>query len=199
MEVYMLFKVLNKVADKLNKENITWGIGASVMLHHYGLVAMPNDIDILVDIKDIEKVDGILKEMGEKKPLNPIKTYSTKYFYEYEVQGVDIDVMAGFIINHEAGKYEYTFHKDSLVFEKTNYNSHDLSGEHTIENIILPFTTLEDWYVLYQLIPGRENKVQLIEDYLKEKGTCRVDILKMAVNQQLPHKVEKRIEKLMIL
>lgn len=190
----MLFKVLNMVADKLNKENITWGIGASVMLHHYGLVSMPNDIDILVDIKDIENVDSILKEIGEKKPLNPMKIYSTKYFYEYEVQGVDIDVMAGFIINHEGGSYEYTFHKDSLVFAKVNGLVNDPSGEHSLNNIILPFTTLEDWYILYQLIPGRENKVQLIEDYLKAKGTCRVDILKRALNQQLPYKVEKRIK-----
>lgn len=190
----MLFKVLNMVADKLNKENITWGIGASVMLHHYGLVSMPNDIDILVDIKDIENVDSILKEMGEKKPLNPIKTYSTKYFYEYEVQGVDIDVMAGFIINHEGGSYEYTFHKDSLVFAKVNGLVNDPSVEFNLDNITLPYTTLEDWYVLYQLIPGRENKVQLIEDYLKAKGTCKVNILKRALKHQLPYKVEKRIK-----
>jgi len=187
------------VADKLNKENITWGIGASVMLHHYGLVSMPNDIDILVDIKDIENVDSILKEMGEKKPLNPIKTYSTKYFYEYEVQGVDIDVMAGFIINHEGGSYEYTFHKDSLVFAKVNGLVNDPSVEFNLDNITLPYTTLEDWYVLYQLIPGRENKVQLIEDYLKAKGTCKVNILKRALKHQLPYKVEKRIKEFMML
>lgn len=191
----MLFKVLSMVADKLNKGNITWGIGASVMLHHYGLVAMPNDIDILVDIKDIEKVDSILKEMGEKKPLNPLKMYSTKYFYEYDIQGVDIDVMAGFIINHEEGSYEYTFHKDSLVFEKVNNSS----AEDSIDNITLPYTTLEDWYILYQLIPGRENKVQLIEDYLKAKGTHKLEILKRALKQQLPYKVEKRIKEFMKL
>ncbi len=195
----MLFKVLSMVADKLNKENITWGIGASVMLHQYGLVSMPNDIDILVEIKDIEKVDGILKEMGEKKPLNPIKTYSTKYFYEYELQGVDIDVMAGLTINHEEGRYEYAFHKDSLVFAKGNDISNDPSGEFNLDYITLPFTTLEDWYVIYQLIPGRENKVQLIEDYLKAKGTCRVDILKRTLNQPLPYKVEKRIKAFMML
>ncbi len=210
----MLFEVLNILADKLNKENVTWGIGASVMLHHYGLVAMPNDIDILVEEKDIEKVDSIIKEMGEKKPLNPMKTYSTKYFYEYEVQGVDIDVMAGFIINHEEGNYEYTFHKDSLIFERLNHTNNDPSGEHSLDNITLPFTTLEDWYVLYQLIPGREKKVQLIEDYLKERvsnkmnikeivsnNVCikeiyaiNVNILKRSLNQKLPYMVEKRIK-----
>lgn len=195
----MLFKVLSMVADKLNKENITWGIGASVMLHHYGLVSMPNDIDILIDIKDIENVDSILKEVGEKKPLNPMKIYSTKYFYEYEVQGVDIDVMAGFIINHEKGSYEYTFYKDSLDFAKGNDLGNDPSGEFNLDYITLPFTTLEDWYVIYQLIPGRENKVLLIEDYLKAKGTCRVDILKRTLNQPLPYKVEKRIKAFMML
>lgn len=41
-------------------------MGASLLLNHYGLVDKPNDIDILVDLKDIEKADEVLKSLGQK-------------------------------------------------------------------------------------------------------------------------------------
>jgi hypothetical protein len=40
-----------------------WGVGASILLNYYGLIDKPNDIDILVDLKDIEKADIILNLM----------------------------------------------------------------------------------------------------------------------------------------
>ena len=52
-----VFDTLSYIGERLNEERIMWGVGASILLNHYGLVDKPNDIDILVDLKDIEKTD----------------------------------------------------------------------------------------------------------------------------------------------
>lgn len=96
-----MFNILSYIGEKLNNSNIVWGVGASILLNQFGLIEKPNDIDIFVDIKDIERVDEILKSIGEKKKWEKSSTYSTKYFYEYTVDGIDVDVMAGFAVNHK--------------------------------------------------------------------------------------------------
>ncbi len=105
----MIFKTLSYIGENLNDNGVVWGVGASILLNSYGLADHPNDIDILVDTNDIERVDKILKSIGEKKERKESKTYSTKYFYEYVVNGIDIDVMAGLNINYNGGVFKYTF------------------------------------------------------------------------------------------
>lgn len=61
-----MFNTLSYIGKKLNDEGIVWGVGASILLNHYGLVDKPNDIDILVDLNDIEKADKILKSIEKK-------------------------------------------------------------------------------------------------------------------------------------
>ena len=75
----MIFDTLSYIGKELNSQGILWGIGASIVLYSYGLVDNPNDIDILVDIKDIQKADMILKNLGVKKSTENIDTYSTRY------------------------------------------------------------------------------------------------------------------------
>ena len=78
-----MFDTLSYIGKKLNEEKIVWGVGASILLNHHRLIDKPNDIDILVDLKDIEKADKTLKSIGEKKVWEKTDTYSTQYFYEY--------------------------------------------------------------------------------------------------------------------
>nr|WP_307906171.1 nucleotidyltransferase [Clostridium botulinum] len=63
----MIFKVLSYIGKKLNDNGITWGVGASILLNQFGFIEKPNDIDIFISIKDIERADEVLKSMGEKK------------------------------------------------------------------------------------------------------------------------------------
>ncbi|CEO05633.1 Uncharacterised protein [[Clostridium] sordellii] len=58
-----MFNTLSYIGDKLNKANILWGVGASILLNQFGMVDTPNDIDIFIDIKDIHKADKILKKL----------------------------------------------------------------------------------------------------------------------------------------
>lgn len=177
-----MINTLCYIGEKLNNSDILWGVGGSILLNQFGLIEKPNDIDIFVDIKDIEKSDVILKSIGEKKKQEKDNTYSTKYFYEYIVNGIDIDVMAGFSVNHKSGAFQYIFDHDSISEIKL------------INGIAIPFTSLEDWYVIYQLIPNREFKVNMIQEYLLSNKINKPFLLERALKGNLPIEVKKKIE-----
>ncbi len=180
-----MLMILKEIARRFNNENITWGVGASLMLTFYGLNEGANDIDISVTMTDIDRANSILSDMGQKKERINNSDYSTKYFYEYEINGIDIDVMGGLRINHDEGNYNFEFDQSSVTKYKI------------IDDIKIPLVSLEDWYVLYQLIPNREKKVKTIEDYLKTEGIKNPTLLKNALEKELPIIVKKRIEKIL--
>jgi hypothetical protein len=180
-----MFDTLSNIGEKLNEGSVLWGVGASILLNHYGLIDKPNDIDILVDLKDVEKADIILKSIGEKKVWEKADTYSTKHFYEYVINGVDVDVMAGLNINHNQGVYSYIFDDKSII------QTTKLNGIH------IPLTSLEDWYVIYQLIPNREIKVGIIENYLLLNGINSPNLLERALRGNLPNEVRDNINRLL--
>ena len=182
-----MFETLTYIGEKFNHSNIVWAVGASLMLNQFGLIKDPNDIDILVAIEDINKADDILKNIGEKKEPKKVSTYSTKYFYKYLVNKINIDVMAGFAINHTKGLYGYVFDNDSISTIKR------------INKVDIPFTSLEDWYVIYQLIPNRESKVDLIEKYLLANGIKNPELLKRALRGNLTLEVRGKVEKMLSL
>ncbi|MGH4123291.1 MAG: hypothetical protein ACREV6_10240 [Clostridium sp.] len=178
----MIFETLGYIGEKLNEKGVVWAVGASILLHNYGLIENPNDIDILVDLKDIERVDKILKSVGEKKIREKSDLYSTKYFYEYVVHGFDIDVMAGLSINYNSGTFEYIFDHTSISdFEKIN-------------GVNIPLSSLEDWYILYQLITNREVKVKMIEDYLLLNGVKNPTLFERSLRGNLPSEVRDKIQ-----
>lgn len=182
----MLSNTLSLIGDKLNENNITWAVGASILLNQFNLTDKPNDIDILVSVEDIDKVDSILKSMGRKKSFENTNTYSTKYFNEYVINSIDVDIMAGLAINHCAGVFNYMFDESSIT------------DTHLINGITIPFTSLEDWYVLYQLIPNREYKVKLIEDFILSHGLKHRYLLQRNLDGSLPKPVKNRIEWLLL-
>lgn len=181
----MIFEALSYIGEKLNDDGVVWAVGASIVLHHYGLIDNPSDIDILVDLNDIDKVDKILKSIGENKIKEKSDTYSTKYFYEYVVHGVDIDVMAGLAINYNNGIFEYIFDHTSISEFKE------------INGVNIPLTSLEDWYTIYQLIPSRKIKVKMIENYLLSNGIKKPDLLERALIGGLPEEVRDKIQSIL--
>ena len=147
--------VLKKIAKLLDDQNITWAVGASIMLNYYGIVQGPRDIDILIDLKDINKLDNILSDLGEKQERFPNEIYKTRYFYEYIIDGIEIDVMAGLCICFGGKDYSFDFTKDSI-------------GDFMeIDNIKIPLAKLNDWYSIYKLLPNREEKITLIKKYME--------------------------------
>jgi hypothetical protein len=180
-----VYTTLKLIAQKLNAENIVWGVGASVLLSFYQLIDAPRDIDLLVALEDIEKADAILSSLGQKNLWEKSAAYSTRFFYEYTINGVDIDVMSGLKIHVQEYVYEHSFERQSITDHKT------------IDEIDIPLTSLEDWFVLYQLIPKREAKVAMIEDYLQKNGVKNRFILEKALMAELPEVIRERIIKLL--
>ncbi len=180
-----MFNTLSYIGEKLNDSNILWGVGASLLLNKFGLIDKPNDIDIFVDVKDINKTDEILKSLGEKKQWEKAAAYSTKRFFEYVINGFDVDVIAGLRINHNSGTFNFTFDNNSI------------SEFCKINRVLIPCTSLEDWYVIYQLIPNREEKVKIIESYILSKGIKKPELLRRALVGNLPIEVRERIKNLL--
>ena len=105
--------------------------------------------------------------------------------------------------------------KKEILLENLNYVSHAISTKNVIpvlagikfdltdeglylvasdNEIDIPFTSLEDWYIIYQLIPNREFKVNLIEKYLTLNGIENPDLFKRALRGNLPLEIRSKIE-----
>lgn len=180
-----MFNTLSYIGKRLNEADITWAVGGSILLNKFGFIDKPKDIDIFISIDDIEKADEILKSIGEKKEWKNDSTYSTKYFYEYIVNEVDVDVMSGLAMNHSNGTFRYIFDKNSI------------SDFKIINGVNIPFTSLEDWYVIYQLIPNREVKVEMIEKYILLKGIRQSFLLERSLQGSLPTSVRRKVQEIL--
>lgn len=176
-----MYNVLSQIGKAFNENNVLWGVGASVLLHQHGLVEQPNDIDLLVAEKDIKKADELLSALGSKKAYENTGDYATEYFLEYHIQGVDIDVMCNLGIVHDEGVFHY-------VFDDQSIDQHVL-----INGVKIPFCTMEDWYVIYQLLRNRMSKVQMVEAFLKENGVKHPYLLERALKGQLTERVYNKI------
>lgn len=180
-------QALVKIAKILNSEDIVWAVGASMLLRQYAL-ADPADIDIVVALEDAGRVDSLLSSLGTvKNQKEKSDIYLTDFFHEYIIDSVEIDVMAGFKIKlPDSSVFEYKFDKESIphIFD--------------IDGVGVPFMSLEDWYVLYQLMPNREYKANLLQDHFNIIGVDYPYLLeRFLVDTSLPMGVKKRIEEIL--
>lgn len=146
-------ELLSQIAKELNDRNVTWAIGASMLLYFKGIITEFHDIDIMVSEEDFELVQDVLNTFGKQQAPNPNSKYKTKYFGEFVVDDIDIDVIAGFIIVD--GDREHYF---PLVHE-------DIADFTEISGVKVPLQSLEEWRSYYQLM-GRVEKVKLIDAWL---------------------------------
>ena len=180
-EAMPMDRTLCRVAGALNGSGVLWGVGGSRLLREYGLIELPNDIDILVNLANAEAAAAVLGAMGEALPCGQNPTYATRFFRRYIVDGIGVDLMAGFAIRHADGQYDYVFDGASVPVRRE------------VEGIQVPFAALEDWFVAYQLIPGKEAKADRIGEYLSQRGVARPRLLERALQGCLPDAARERI------
>ena len=145
--------VLSKIAKKLNENNITWAIGASMLLYFKDITNKFNDIDIVVAEDDVESLNEIVLTFGDILPPNPNLKYRTRHFLEFKVDGVDIDVMAGFIIVKKNQEYYFPLQHG------------DINDYTEINGVKIPLQSISEWRKYYELM-GRTEKVEMIDSKL---------------------------------
>lgn len=180
-----MLKTLSLVAEKLYDHAILWGVGGSLLLSFYKVIDKPNDIDILVAEKNADRLNEIISSISEPKEVLRTDPFRTVHFSTYRMNDIDIDVMGGFAIQHKEGVYKLSLKQESIVTHKK------------INGVNIPLCSLEDWYILYWLIPNKQDKVLLIEQYLKDNGVSYPHLLMEALNKPLPLEVKERIERLL--
>lgn len=177
--------VVTSLAKILNKENITWGIGGSYLLKEYGIVDEVHDLDIIIAEDDVIKTIEILNSIAERKTIPVKNEYRTKHFHVYVYRGVSIDVMSTFRIEHTEGVYEFLLDDQSIVLMQQR------------QGVIIPFTSLEDWLIAYKLMNGREEKVELIENYFRLEGLNHKELLERTIDQELPEVIKAYIRSIL--
>lgn len=178
---------LKKIAIELNKNNIRWALGGSFVLAHYHLVDVVNDIDILIAETDAQKAESIFSTFAVKGHATRKEPFATKQFHKYKYLNTSIDVMGGFQIYHEKGLYALDFDVSSIT------------NELYIDDIQVPISSLEDWYILYALIPGKQYKADLIESHWRANGIQHPSLLKRAMIKSLPGHLKMKLESINML
>lgn len=145
--------VLSNIARKLNQRNLTWAIGGSLLLYFKGITNEFHDIDIMVAEEDVEVLKEIMLTFGQLLPPNPKVEYKTKHFLEFNVEGVEIDVMAGFTIVNRENEYYFPLRAGS-VNDFTEVNG-----------VSIPLQSIAEWRKYYELM-GRTEKVKMIDQSL---------------------------------
>ena len=175
---------LVRVARRLNEEDITWALGASMLLYYKGLVPRANDIDIVIALEHVELADKVLHKLGRKQASNQHEDYATRYFAEFFIDDVDLDVMAGFRIITGDNVVEYV--PDPGTFETM-----------TLEGTSIYMCPLEDWYALYLLMPHRQERVAALKEYFLKKGANETH-LKAWADRDIPLAISNEISKLLV-
>ncbi|MDD3573142.1 MAG: hypothetical protein PHP07_09390 [Eubacteriales bacterium] len=142
--------VLSHIAGALNRQNIVWAVGGSLLLYLKGIAADFADIDVMVAEADAQTAKGILMSLGDIRPAHENAKYKTRCFWQFHVSGVDLDVMAGFAIMNEGQEYYFPLIKESVV---------DCA---VVNEVRIPLQSLKEWRQYYGLM-GRDEKVKLID------------------------------------
>lgn len=62
--------VLSKVAKSFNEADITWAVGASLLLYFQGGTEDFHDIDIVVSEEDALRMRSVLLKLGQEQETN---------------------------------------------------------------------------------------------------------------------------------
>lgn len=160
---HSMIKTIERVGKALNESKIRWAIGGSVLLHMNGFSVEPNDLDIIYDTRDSKLALEVFASLGVKHVSDPIRHYQTGAFTEIVVDATEVDFMAGLKIIKDGKSYHYPFDESTPI------------DRHAIGNVTVPFMALEDWFVLYFLMPEKLWKASLIAEQFKKTGKFHPD------------------------
>ena len=185
---HLIVEALKKVANALNSVGCTWAVGSSMLLYFHGLLDNPNDIDLLIKVSDEAIIKREMDKIGSKLVRNSMLPYKTTSFFAYEVDGVEVEFMGDFKImtmsDNKEVQYNFTLDKKAIV---------DII---LMDEVVVYLSSLEDWFVAYQIMKDPKGRVSLIEEKLKRDGIEHVELLERSLEVNLPKEVTNRIKEL---
>ena len=149
MDKQQKLAVLAKLGRALNEAQVTWAIGASLMLYLNGKVDDFHDIDLTTTVEDAPRVTDILLRLGTMLPTKSSAQFQTKCFAHFMVEGVDVDMLAGFAIVCDGVTHDCSLTKASIT------SFAEVDGER------IPLQSMEEWKSYYRWM-GRPEKAALI-------------------------------------
>lgn len=148
-------QLLKRIATAFHQAQLTWALGASMMLYFKGIITTFHDIDIMIMFEDVETVKSIMHALGGTlTPPKSDKKYQTKAFLEYLVDGIEVDIMAGFAIQKDGNLHDCSLLPDQIE----EYMD--------VEGVKIPLQSLALWRKYYELM-GRGEKVQLMKEAMR--------------------------------
>ena len=151
-------EMLKTIAQRFSDAGIVWALGASMLLYFKGIVSEFHDIDLMIPENDIAKAKTVLDGMGRRLPEKGGAGFATRHFLEYDIDGVGVDLMAGFAIVSGGRVHDCALKSDQI----SEYAC--LDGER------IPLQSVALWRRYYELM-GREEKVRLIDNFA-ESVSC---------------------------
>ncbi len=146
---------LRMIARLFNAQSITWALGASALLYIRGIVDDFHDLDIMIADGDIDRATAVLDTLGQRLPPEGNAMYATKHFYEYVIDGTDIDLIAGYTLVRDDKRHEFPLTREKIA------------GAVSLDGETVPLQALADWREYY-LLMGREGKARLINEALEK-------------------------------
>ena len=126
------------------------------MLYLRGWVSTFDDLDILIDERDYERVETVMNRLGKRVIVPPNPLYETRHFLNYRIGDVKCDIMAGLSIIHQ-GKPHY------FPYDENKYDLVKYQGR------LYRLGTSDDWCEYYRLM-NRNDKGKLIKNHRKERS-----------------------------
>lgn len=147
------FKKAIKIIHKLLNENkIKWALVGSTDMQLQGMDVNPRDLDIVVQLKDLEKMQEIFSEYNASpvKKLEPM-TDEPAWEVKIEIEGVEVQILG----ERNTGEYVSKLLVNRLTKIK-------------LDDIEIPCFTLEAEAQAYTET-NREHKARLIHKFLTDK------------------------------
>ena len=107
-EYHEKYKALKDLSLTFEKDNVNWALSCSASLFLQGIQDEFNDLDILIDMKDVEKVKAAIKKIGG----NLIETkqkegFKSPYYQEAFYNGIHLDLIGDITLTTFNTEYKY--------------------------------------------------------------------------------------------
>ncbi len=176
-----------KIFSDFKEAGIRYGVACSMNLFFRGVVDEFHDIDLIVDINDIPKIEEIMKAKGAILKETGGNGYCESDVYmHFQFGRVDVDIISGFRLVTFNTHFEYYFNEKEVdcIF---------------VEGEKVPLISMEALYILYSMMEGwqarRRYKRILIEEYLllEREKLQFPEILENSLNNRIPGWIRRNI------